>query len=165
MKKLLLTLLACTTSLLTLNAATPDDYAWTVSLGGTGSTVTVDDHDTSVGADLSVGHTGKLLLPVEVGVRQGVSYDSTAVYSTRLYSDWTLFSVAKNTLDVFVGANVGVVYGDVQTAWTAAPETGLRWWVKNDVAVLVRAEAPFQLDSGAEFTDSVKYFLGFQIRF
>ena len=141
------------------------DYAWVVSLGGAGTTATVGDHETAVGADISIGHTGTLLLPVEVGVRQGVSYDSTAVFATKVYSDWTLVSLAQNTLDVFAGANVGVVYGDVQASWTAAPEAGLRWWVKQDVAVLVRAEAPFQLDSGAEFTDSVRYFIGFQVRF
>ncbi len=139
--------------------------AWVVSLGGSGSTATVGDHDTSVGADISIGRTGNLLLPLEAGVRQGISYDSTAVFTTKLYADWTVLSIAQNTLDVFAGANVGVTYGDVQAAWTAAPEAGLRWWIKKDVAVLARAEFPFQIDDGAKFTDSVRYFIGFQIRF
>jgi hypothetical protein len=138
--------------------------AWVISLGGTGNTVTINDHDTTVGADISVGRTGTLLLPLEGGVRQGFSYDSTAVFSTKLYANWTLFSFATDRVDVFAGANAGATYGDIQTVWTAAPEAGLRLWVKQDVAVLLRAEFPFQLNDGAEFTDSVRYFLGFQVR-
>ena len=139
---------------------------WVVSLGGVGETVTTGDTDTVFGADLSVGYTGKLLLPLEAGVRQGVSYDGdSTVFSTRLYGDWTLVSVAKDTVDVFVGANAGLTYGDLQTVWTAAPEAGVRWWVKDDVAVLFRAEFPFRLNDGAEYTDSVRYFLGFQVKF
>lgn len=166
-RKLITTLVCLTALTLASVAATEpsDDYGWVVSLGGTGSTVTVDDLDTSIGADLSVGYTGKLLLPLEGGLRQGFSYDSSAVFSTKAYADFTLFSFAKERFDVFVGGNVGAVYGDVQTGWVAAPEGGLRWWVKKDVAVLLRAEAPFQLDSGVRFTDTVRYFLGFQVKF
>ncbi len=162
-RKLIATIV-CLTSL-TLSSFAVDDFGWVVSLGGAGTTATVGDHDTAVGADLSVGYTGKLLLPLEGGIRQGVSYDSTAVFSTKAYADFTLFSFARERFNLFVGANAGAVYGDVQAGWVAAPEAGLRWWVKDDVAILFRAEAPFQLDSGAEFTDSVRYFLGFQVKF
>lgn len=164
----LITTIVCLTSLTFASFAADkpsNDYGWVFSLGGTGSTATVEDHDTAVGADLSVGYTGKLLLPLEGGVRQGVSYDSSAVFSTKAYADFTLFSFASKRIDLFVGGNAGAVYGDVQTGWVAAPEGGLRWWVKDDVSVLLRAEAPFQLDSGARFTDSVRYFLGFQVKF
>ena len=139
--------------------------AWVISLGGAGSTTTTGNSDTLFGADLSVGYTGKLLLPLEGGVRQGISYDSTAVFSTKLYADWTLFSFATDRVDVFAGANAGLTYGDVQATWTAAPEAGLRLWVKHDVSVLLRAEFPFQLNDGAEYTDTVRYFLGFQVKF
>lgn len=166
-RKLIATIMCLTTLTLASVAATTtaDDYGWVVSLGGAGSTATVGDYDTAVGADLSVGYTGQLLLPLEAGLRQGFSYDSSAVYSTKAYVDFTLFSFANKRFDFFVGANAGAVYGDVQTGWVAAPEGGLRWWVKDDVSVLLRAEAPFQLDGGARFTDSVRYFLGFQVKF
>lgn len=143
------------------------DEAWVVSLGGAGSTTTTGDTKTALGADLSIGRTGHLLLPIEVGLRQSAAWssDSSGVYSTRAYSDFTVLSIAQNTLDVFVGANIGITYGDVQSFWTAAPEAGLRWWVKKDVAVLGRAEFPFSISDDAKFTDTVKYFLGFQIRF
>lgn len=139
---------------------------WVVSLGGVGSTATTGDVETALGFDVSVGLTGRLLLPLEGGVRQSVSWDTedSAVFSTRAYADWTLVSLAKETLDVFVGANAGATYGDIQTVWTAAPEAGLRWWVKNDVSVLLRTEFPFRLNDGAEFTDRIVYFLGFQVR-
>jgi len=168
MFKKLITTIVCLTALTLFSVAATepsDDYGWVISLGGTGSTVTIDDHDTAVGADLSVGYTGKLLLPLEGGLRQGFSYDSSVVFSTKAYADFTLFSFAKKRFDVFAGGNVGLAYGDIQAAWTAAPEGGLRWWVKDDVSVLLRAEAPFQLDNGARFTDSVRYFLGFQVKF
>lgn len=166
-KKLIATIvcLASLTLASSVSAQSINDYGWVISLGGSGSTATVEDHNTAIGADLSVGYTGKLLLPVEGGIRQGFSYDDSAVFSTKVYADFTLFSFANKAFDVFVGANVGIAYGDIQSAWTAAPEGGLRWWLKEDVAILLRAEAPFQLDSGAQFTDSVRYFLGFQVKF
>ena len=139
--------------------------AWVISLGGSGATTTTGNNDTSLGADLSVGRTGNLLLPLEAGVRQGISYDSTVVLSTKLYADWTLFSFATDRVDVFAGANVGLTYGDVQATWTASPEAGLRLWVKRDVAVLLRAEFPFQLNDESKYTDTVRYFLGFQVKF
>jgi hypothetical protein len=147
-------------------AAPTTANAWVVSLGGVGESVTAGDTETVFGVDLSVGYTGQLLLPLEAGVRQGVSYDGDGtVLNTRLYGDWTLVSLAKNTFDVFAGANVGVTYGDLQSVWTAAPEAGLRWWVKDDVSILFRAEFPFRLNDGAEFTDSIRYFVGFQVKF
>lgn len=146
-------------------AAPAPANAWVVSLGGSGDTVTSGDSKTAFGADLSVGRTGHLLLPLEAGVRQGISYNTTAVYSTRVYADWTVLSLAQKTVDVFAGANIGLTYGDIQAAWTAAPEAGLRWWVKKDVAVLARAEFPFQLNDTADYTDTIKYFLGFQVKF
>ncbi len=150
----------------TTNTTSLSPEAWVVSLGGVGQTVTTGDLPTAVGVDLSVGRTGHLLLPVEFGVRQSVAWDSedSATFSTRLYSDFTLFTLAQETLDLFVGANVGVAYGDIQTQYSAAPEAGVRWWVKKDVAVLLRVEVPFRLNDTPEFTDTLKYFLGFQVR-
>lgn len=140
---------------------------WTVSLGGAGQTVTTGDNATAFGAELSIGRTGHLILPLEVGVRQGVSYDgdNSTVFYTKLYSDWTVLSLAQNTLDFFGGANVGLTYGDVQAIWTAAPEVGLRWWLKKDVALVGRAEFPFRLNDEAKFTESVAYWVGFRVDF
>ena len=174
MKKIL-SILVCLTALSAFSADTnavaaakmESGEAWVVSLGGAGSTATSGNATTAFGVDISVGHTGYLLLPIEVGVRQTVAWsnDDSGVYSTRLYSDWTVLSMAQNTLDVFAGANVGLTYGDVQSFWTAAPEVGARWWVKKDVAVLGRAEFPFRISDAAKFTDTVAYFVGFSVKF
>lgn len=140
----------------------PVGEKWAVSLGGVGATDT-DASETVVGVDISVGRTGNLLLPVEFGVRQSVGYaDSDTVLGTRLYNDWTVFTVAKK-VDVFAGAAVGLYYGNMKPSWEVAPEAGVRWWVKQDVAVLARAEVPWDLD-GWEFKDTVRYFVGFQVR-
>ena len=172
MKKLMATFVCLATLAIsalaadTNTVAAASDEAWVVSLGGVGSTATTGNTTTAFGVDLSVGRTGHLLLPIEVGVRQSVAWssDDSGVYSTRLYSDWTVLSVAQKTLDVFVGANVGITYGDVQSFWNASPEAGLRWWVKKDVAILGRAEFPFRISDEAKFTDTVAYFVGFQVR-
>lgn len=144
------------------------ENVWVISLGGVGQTATASETSTALGLDISIGRTGFLLLPVEAGVRQNVAWstDDSGVFSTRVYSDWTLFSLKGNTkFDYFVGANAGLTYGDVQSFWTAAPETGFRWWLRKDVSVLGRAEFPFRLSDGAEFTETITYFLGFQVKF
>ena len=154
----------CAVALATSAYAAEPVEAWTVSLGGGGSTMTDGATPTVFGLDLSVGRTGKLLLPVEGGIRQSVSYgDGTTLLSTRGYMDFTLFTVAK-TVDVFAGGNVGISYGNTTPSWEIAPEAGLRLWLKDSVAILARAEAPFNLDGWA-FKDTVRYFVGFQVKF
>lgn len=138
--------------------------SWTLTLGGVGSTVTEGDLGTSAGLNLSVGRTGHLLLPLEAGVRQGVTYDgdSSTLFNTRVYADWTLFTV--KSVDVFAGGNVGLTYGNMTPVWAVAPEVGARWWLKDDVAVLARAELPYNLTKGT-FNHSVDYLLGFMVKF
>lgn len=140
------------------------EEAWVFTLGGVGQSRTSGDVGTSFGADISIGRTGHLLLPLEAGLRQGFSYDgdSTTLFTTKLYSDWTLLQYKK--LDVFGGANVGLTYGNTKPQWEIAPEAGLRYWLKKDVAVVGRAEFPFDLDGWAA-KDTVRYFLGLQVKF
>ena len=136
---------------------------WVVSLGGVGSTITSGDSKTGFGVDLSVGRTGHLLLPLEAGIRQNVSYNgSDTLLTTAVYSDWTLLTYKK--LDLFGGLNVGMTYGNTKPLFTAAPEGGIRWWVKKDVAIQLRAAVPFNLSNG-DFLDRVQYTLGFQVKF
>lgn len=142
--------------------AAPAPEAWVLTLGGVGATDT-STSDTGFGVDLSIGRTGHLLLPLEAGVRQSVSYgDGETFLNTRLYSDWTLFTVKK--VDVFAGGAVGMKYGNQSPEWELAPEAGVRYWVKKDVAILARAEVPWNID-GWKFQDTVRYFLGFAVKF
>jgi len=145
--------------------AAPAPEAWVLTLGGVGNTVTTSGGDTAFGVDLSLGRTGHLLLPLEAGVRQSVSYsDGDTTLNTRLYSDWTLFTVVKK-VDVFTGVAVGVQYGNQNPSWELAPEAGVRWWLKKDVAAVARAEFPFAIDDSWKYKDDVRYFLGFAVKF
>lgn len=143
--------------------AADSNDAWAVSLGGVGST-DLNSSATALGVNLEVGRTGKVLLPVEVGLRQGVAYaDGNTILNTGVYSDVTLLTV-KNTVDLFVGGNVGAQYGNCKTFWTVAPEAGVRVWVKRDVAILARVDAPVDLEEW-DFLDTTRYFVGFQVKF
>jgi len=154
----------CALCVFSLNgAAFADENEWTLSLGGSGNTLTSAGGGTSLGAELSVGRTGELLLPLEAGVRQSIAYsDAVTILGTSIYADWTILNV--KSLDVFVGGNFGITYGNTTPIWTAAPEGGVRWWVKEDVAILFRAEVPFDL-TNEKFNETVRYTLGFRVDF
>ena len=146
-------------------ADTNSTERWTVSLGGAGATTTVSNGTTGVGADIGVGYLTKVLLPLEVGVRQGVTYSNDdVILNSRVYGDFTVLSVFNKRVDLFVGGNVGATYGGSDVDWTIAPEAGLRWWLKRDVGVVARAEVPFNLE-GWDYQNTVRYFLGFQVKF
>lgn len=150
------------TPTLTLQTTTAPAPQWVFALGGTGATGT-GDGESAFGVDLTLGRTGVFVLPNEFGLRQSVSYgDSSTTLNTRLYNDWTLFTW--KTVDLFGGAAVGLQYGNQSPSWEIAPEAGVRWWVKKDVAIVGRAEVPWALETW-EFKDTVRYFLGIQIRF
>ena len=137
---------------------------WVLTLGGLGATNT-DPSDTTFGVDLSVGRTGKWVLPNEFGLRQSFTYvDDDVRFNTRLYNDWTLYTVEKINLDLFAGAAIGLEYGNGKPSWEIAPEAGFRWWIKDDVAVLARLELPWDLAEW-EFKDTVRYVIGFQVKF
>jgi len=163
-----------TTSVAATNAPSiaDDSSPWVLTLGGSGATAT-DASSTVLGGDISLGLTFNVVLPVELGVRQSVSFanangDSTVLGTTRLYGDVTVFTFKR--LDVFAGAAVGVTYGDgIDPAWEVAPEAGARLWLKKDVAVLARAEVPWSVNNWQnwdswEFKNTVRYFLGIQVK-
>lgn len=144
----------------------PPASQWVLSLGGSGATTTTGDSESIFGADISIGRTGHLLLPQEFGLRQSFGYNSTAdnetLFSTKLYFDTTLLTYKK--LDLFAGGNVGMTYGNTPLLWTAGPEAGARFWLKKDVAILGRVEYPFDLNNNRA-EDTLKYFLGLQVKF
>lgn len=146
--------------------AAPEPEQWVLSLGGVGATGTDSDGETAFGIDLSIGRTGHLLLPLEGGLRQSFSYategEDTALLSTRGYLDVTLLDF--KGFDLFVGGNIGLLYGNTEPEWGLSPEAGLRFWLKKDVAILGRVEYPYDLTNG-EWDDTLKYFLGFQVKF
>lgn len=144
----------------------PAAEAWTFSLSGAGATTTKGDSQTLVGGDISLGHTGHILLPVEFGVRQGFAYASgnggATLFSTRPYLDWTLFTLKK--FDIYAGGSVGAIYGNTSMRWVAAPEVGLHYWIKSDVGLFGRIEYPFNLNDG-KANDTLNYAFGLVLKF
>lgn len=155
-----------------------EDPSWVFAIGGSGATGLKGNSETAFGLNLQLGRTAQLLLPFEYGVRQSFSYasstpqsactiggddDSSTLFTTKLYADWTLLTYKK--LDLFAGGNVGLTYGNTSPLWTAAPETGLRFWLKKDVAIEGRVEFPFDLNDGAKFQDAMTYTVGLKLRF
>ena len=150
-------------------AAEPTER-WTLSLAGSGATA-VDSKSTTFGTELSLGLNAKVVLPVELGVRQGVAYssdDSKVVFGTRVYSDFTVLSLGKN-LNFFAGANGGAVYGDTAVSWVVGPEVGARLFLKKDVFVFGRVQYDFDLNNRTSLNqtalDKVRYALGLSVRF
>lgn len=140
------------------------DETWTLSVGGSGGTTTSGESQSVFGANIALGHTGHLILPLEAGVRQGFGYDSvnggSTVLDTHLFSDWTVLTIDK--LDVFAGASAGLSYGNIPCTWTLAPEAGVRYWIKNDVAIVGRVDYPFDLNKGRS-EETLRYFVGVRI--
>jgi hypothetical protein len=146
---------------------------WTFALSGGGSSAINNDklNNSTVGLNLELGHTGKLLLPIEGGIRQGISYsdvtDSSWALSTKAYLDPRLFRIGNLQSDA--GVNIGAAYGDQPLKWTAAPEADLRFYLKKDVNLFGRIEAPFDLnaanDTFGRFENKLSYTIGLQVLF
>jgi hypothetical protein len=161
------TLAADTNTVATVKAPAQSLQAesWTLTLGGAGATTTSGDSQTAVGVNVALGHTGHLLLPLELGVRQSLSYASNdggnVVADTHLFSDWTLFTVKK--VQLFAGGNAGATYGNTPLTWDVAPEVGVRYLLKKDVDLVGRVDYPFNLNDG-RWDQTLRYFLGVRIK-
>src|SRR5690606_16100511 len=108
-----------------------------------------------------LGRTGKFILPIEAGVRQGISYSTQGsddwVFSTRVYNDWSL--VRFGNLELLAGGSFGAVYGNTPIAWTVAPEVVGKVHLKDDGWAFVRVDYPFDIGRGRS-VDSLNYTLG-----
>jgi opacity protein-like surface antigen len=160
------TVVSSTTTTTTVERVEDDSKGeWSLTLGGTGSTLTKGSNTSNLGVDISIGHTGHLILPLEAGIRQNVSFggsDNSTVLVTRAYSDWDIFKIGK--LDFFLGGNVGLAYGNTPLTWTAGPEGGVRYWIAENVAAIGRVDYLFNLNNGTS-NNALGYFLGLQVRF
>lgn len=157
-----------------------DASQWTLSLAGVGSSQTTETKNSALGGELSLGHTGKLILPIEVGIRQGFSYDSANAskctstpqdantktenysFSTRGFVDVTVLKLGNLEFDA--GANLGTRYGDTRMDFTAGPEGVVRLYLKEDIDIFGRAEYRFDLAS-ATSENKLRYVLGVRVKF
>jgi len=142
---------------------------WTFSLSGAGSTAINNNKvsDSAVGGEFQIGHdAGKLILPLEVGVRQSIAYadanGSEWLLGTKAYSNWTLIKLGN--LEADGGGNVGLSYGNQPLNWTAAPELIGRIYLKNDVDLFAGAEYPFDLNA-LKAVGNLNYKIGLRVRF
>jgi len=153
----------------TVQQTVSDLGLWTFALSGQGNT-TINNSSTKVssniGAEFQLGYITKIVLPAEVGVRQGIGYadanSASWMLSTKVYSDWKVVRVGN--LEADAGVNVGATYGNRPINYTASPEIVGRLYLKKDVNLFARVEYPFDLSAGKS-QDNLVYTLGLQVRF
>ena len=157
---------AATNEIVTKNV--DKDY-WTFSFSGGGASDLGGGklNNSGLQGDFSLGRSGKFVLPLEIGVRQGFGYSDTSgadwKFSTKLYSDWTIMKLGNLEFDA--GVNAGLIYGThKEPTWTAAPEGVFRFYLKKDVDLFGRVEYPFDLNAGRA-QESLVYVLGMRIKF
>jgi len=117
---------------------------WEFVLFGSGAS----DQDVSHGSAAIAGSLGYFLGDhFELAVRQDVIFSDTpgagsnTHASTRLAGD---FVFGKGTFQPFLGGNIGYVYGDaVKETWEAAPEGGIKLFLREHVFLQLMAEYQF----------------------
>lgn len=113
-----------------------------LTLSGSGSS-DKQFHDTNLDANVGIGYM--LTNELEIGIRQGASYQHSdgggdnLVGETRAALDWN-FDLGK--LQPYVGATLGARYGD-GVSYIAGPEVGIRYWMNTDTAIFVSAAYDF----------------------
>jgi len=149
-----------------VTASVANNDAWTLTLAGAGTTSTKGASDTALGAELGIGHTGKLILPLEAGFRQKFSYDSAGnnsyIHQSKVYTDFTVLKFWQ--LELQAGGNVAYAYGDTAATWTVSPEAVAKLYLKKDVWAFGRVEYPYDLNKSA-FQNSLVYTLGLGLSF
>lgn len=148
------------------NASTSASESQTIlTLAGTGQTTTTGEPQTGAGFEISLGKTGKVILPVEIGVRQRVTYITDGNefdFGTKIYSDFTLLKLG--SLELQAGGNVGATYGDKSLAFSISPEVVGKLFLKEDVFAFVRVEYPYDLTNGRS-ENRLDYSLGLGVSF
>jgi len=153
-----------------LVATTTDNLGpWTLAVSGQGNTALNNSStykSSDVGAEFQIGYNTVVILPAEIGIRQGIGYsDSTGAtwnFSTKVFTDLRVIKLGN--LEADAGVNVGNTYGNQVGDWTGAPEVIGRLYLKKDVDLFGRVEYPFDLTKGTS-QDSLTYTIGLRVRF
>lgn len=146
--------------------------SWEVTLGGAGS----NDEDFEAGGGQLAGSAGYFLTDaVQLVGRQNLAYAEPGPGTPDAWNGSTRLALDLHLLDgplvPFVGGSFGWVYGDtVRETLIAAPEAGVKWYVRDDAFFQAMAEYQFffentdQLDSAVEDGNFV-YGLAIGLRF
>jgi hypothetical protein len=169
MKKSVMALigLICAVLLVIPVSAAEDVNPWSLTLSGSGSTEIGSSKDSTINANIGLAHDINVILPGEVGVRQGVGYATkgeSLTFDTEAFLNWQL-RVGK--VGLLAGPSIRFTYGDGQElTTTAGPEAQVRWYASEDVFVFGRANYDFQLqDRKNDDNDRLRYTLGVGFKF
>ena len=134
----------------------PSEGSQEFTLSGTG---TNDRHCNSGGFGLAGSYGWYMSRDLELGVRQAVNWtavnnaDDRINGSTRGAVDYH-FNVT-DRFRPFVGANVGVIYGDgVHDTGIIGPEVGLKYYLNPTTFLLAQGEYQYFFDSGDDIGDN-----------
>jgi outer membrane protein W len=121
---------------------------YALELSGSGS----NDQDFTTGnaaVNLNLGYF--MTKELELGVRQGIVWaDGGSAWSgqTVVAADWHF---DMDRWQPYIGANIGYVYGDnVDDAWIAGPEAGVKYFVNSTTFVDANVAYEFNLEDGLD---------------
>jgi hypothetical protein len=137
-----------------------------MSLSGAGTIQTTGNNDAAVGVTVSLAREVTVVIPSELGVRQGIAWanvsDKTGGdwgLSTTVFNDWRIIKVG--SVELLAGGRIGATYGNTPTTWTGGPEVEARLWMKKDVYTFVRAAYDFNISgNGFNSQDAVNLQIG-----
>ena len=160
----------CLLAMPVIQAASTNDSPgnWVFTLNGAGGTTTSGNSVSTFGTQLGIGYNTHFILPLELGIREGINYSSQdgggVILATSPYADWTFLKLG--IFDVFGGTSIGAVYGNIPLRCQVSPELGSRIWIQKNVAIVGRLQYAFDLNStSVKAQDVLGYSLGLQIRF
>lgn len=128
---------------------------WEVTLGATG----VNDEDFNAGSASGAASVGFFLTDhLEVVGRQNIAYFDAGDNQPTAWNGLTRvaldYHIPFGPVVPFIGGNFGVVYGEsVDETLTAAPEVGVKWYVKEGAFVQGMVEYQFFFDSSNDIDD------------
>ena len=145
------------------NAITAPDL-WRASVAGSGTVQTTGDNDAAVGVTFSLAREVTVVIPSELGVRQGVAWANTSDggnwgLNTTVFNDWRIFRIG--SVELLGGGRIGATYGNTTMTWAGGPEVEARLWMKKDVYTFVRGAYDWNISgTGFKSQDAVNIVVG-----
>ncbi|MEZ5965511.1 MAG: hypothetical protein R3F56_16880 [Planctomycetota bacterium] len=132
------------------------DQPWEFTLGGAGS----NDESFDTGAGQLAASVGYYVTEgLELSVRQNLWFSDLGNGSPDVWNGSSRFAVdyvvPTRWVRPFFGVNLGAVYGDsVKESLAAAPEVGIKFFLKDDAFLQVIAEYQFLFETSDRINDA-----------